>query len=123
MVKSELVKIGDRRDQRQMAEVLGCKVGDLPMKYLELPLGAKYKETRTWNPVIEMFARRLAGWKRHFLSKGGRLTLIKSTSANLPIFCLSVLSTPTKIAKKLESIQCRFLWGCEGDSWKYHLVK
>lgn len=109
MAKSELVKIGDRREERQLVDVLGCRVSDLPLKYLGLPLGAKFKDSRTWDPVVEMFERRLAGWKRNFLSKGGRLTLIKSTLANLPIYYLSMLAIPSKVAKKLETIQCRFL--------------
>ena len=58
---------------------LGCKQGTLPMKYLGLPLGAKFKDKTIWNPILEKMERRLAGWKRLYLSKGSRVTLIKST--------------------------------------------
>lgn len=44
-------------------------------------------------------------------SQGGRLTLIKSTSSNLPVYNLYVLTIPVQIAKQIESIQNRFLWG------------
>lgn len=47
MKKSELVRISDKRDERRLVDVLGCKVVDLPIKYLGLPLGAKFKKTRT----------------------------------------------------------------------------
>lgn len=70
-----------------------------------------------------MFESRLAGWKRHFLSKGGRYTLIKSTLANLPTYYLTTLTIPVSIAKRLETIQCRFLWGDGEDMEKYHLVR
>lgn len=56
---TELVKIGDRRDEVRLAEVLGCAAVELPIKYLGLPLGAKFKETRTWDSVVELFERRL----------------------------------------------------------------
>ena len=32
---------------------LGCKWGSLPMKYLGLPLGDKFKETMIWNAILE----------------------------------------------------------------------
>ena len=35
-----------------LVDVLGCKQGSLPMKYLGLPLGAKFKKI-LWNPTLE----------------------------------------------------------------------
>ena len=60
----------------------------LPMKYLGLPLGAKFKDKTIWNPILEKIEQRLEGWKRLYLSKGGRVTLIKSTLSNFPIYFL-----------------------------------
>lgn len=51
--KSELVRIGDRRDKKRLAEVLGCKLVKLPIKYLVVPLGSKDKDTKMWDLVIE----------------------------------------------------------------------
>lgn len=73
--------------------------------------------------MIELFERRLAGWKRNFLSKRGRYTLIKSTMANLPIYFLSLITIPVKVATRLEAIQCKFLWGDSDEGRKYRLVK
>lgn len=68
----------------------------LPIKYLGVPLRAKCKNARTWEPVIELFERRLFGWKKTFLFKGCRLTLIKSTLTHLPICFWSSLMIPVK---------------------------
>lgn len=76
--KSELVRIGDGSDWKSFAQVLGCTAAQLLIKYLGLPLGAKYKDGSTWEPIIKLFENRLAGRKMKFLSKGGRLTLIKT---------------------------------------------
>ncbi|RVW65636.1 Transposon TX1 uncharacterized 149 kDa protein [Vitis vinifera] len=50
---------------------LGCKVGSLPSTYLGLPLGAPHKSVAVWDGVEERMRKRLALWKRQFISKGG----------------------------------------------------
>ena len=74
----------------EMAMELGCKVGFLPTVYLGLPLGAHHKAISIWDGVEERMRRRLAQWKRQYISKGGCITLIKSTLASLPIYNLSL---------------------------------
>ena len=70
--------------------------------------------------------RRLVGWKRLYLSKGGgggKVTLIKSTLSSLPTYFLSLMPLPRKVANRMEKLQRDFLWsGISGDS-KLHLVK
>jgi len=41
--KSEIVLVGNVRNVKGLASILGCGVASLPMKYLGLPLGAHYK--------------------------------------------------------------------------------
>ena len=67
--------------------------------------------------------RRLVGWKRLYLSKGGRVTLIKSTLSNLPTYFLSLFPIPANVANRIERLQRNFLWGSFGDDPKIHLVK
>ena len=63
---------------------LGCKVRSLPSSYLGLLLGASFKSVAAWEGVEERFQKRLTLWKRQNISKGGRITLIRSTLASLP---------------------------------------
>jgi hypothetical protein len=120
--KSEMVAVGDVGNIGTLAAFLGCRVAGLPMKYLGLPLGAAYKAASIWNEVIEKMERRLAGWKKLYLSKGGRVTLIKSTLSNLPTYYLSLFPVPVSVANRIEKIQRDFLWGGMGDEPKMHLV-
>jgi hypothetical protein len=90
------------------------------MKYLGLPLGAHYKATSIWIAILKKWKRCLAGWKRLYFSKGGRLTLIKSTLSNLPMYYLSLFSIPIVVAKQLEVLQRDFLWGGINDEVKFY---
>uniref|UniRef100_A0A2N9I5C4 Reverse transcriptase domain-containing protein n=1 Tax=Fagus sylvatica TaxID=28930 RepID=A0A2N9I5C4_FAGSY len=121
--KSELVQVGEVPFLEELADIMGCKTSTLPMKYLGLPLGAKFKSKDIWNPIVEKMERRLAGWKQIYLSKGGRLTLIKSTLSNLPTYFLSLFPIPAAVAKRIEQIQRNFLWGSSMEKGKFHLVK
>ena len=121
--KSKLVPVGVVHDIDLLLNVLGCKQGTLPMKYLGLPLGAKFKDKTIWSPILEKMEKRLAGWKHLYLSKGGRAILIKSTLLNLPTYFLSLFPIPAVVANQIAKIQNNFLWGGLGDEPKFHLVK
>lgn len=58
--KSILVGMGSCPNLEGMTEILDCKVQKLPLTYLGLPLGAKYKSKDIWNPMIKNFEKRLA---------------------------------------------------------------
>ena len=53
-----------------LAEILGCRVGTLPITYLGMPLGASYNSPSIWNPILEKIEQKLAMWKKLYLSKG-----------------------------------------------------
>ena len=91
-------------DLSAMAELLYCRIGSLPLQYLGMPLGASYKALEIWNPIIEKIECRLAGWHKIYLSKAGRLTLLKSTLSNLPTYYISLFPILVSVAKRIESL-------------------
>jgi hypothetical protein len=64
MNKSEMVPIGEVANLAALADIL-------PMTYLGMPLVSSFKAIGVWNLIIEKVERRLAGWKKFYLSKGG----------------------------------------------------
>ena len=102
--KSELILVGRVHDIEDLALELGCRVGGLPSCYLGLPLGPPFKSSAVWDGIKERFRKRLAMWKRQYISKGGRLTLIRSTLSSMPIYFMSLFYLPRKVRLRLEKI-------------------
>jgi hypothetical protein len=80
-------------------------VGKFPFIYLGLPVGANPRKESTWEPVIEVLQRRLHSWQNRFVSLGGRVILINSVLAAIPLFYLSFLKMPTKVWRKIVMIR------------------
>ena len=109
--KSEIISVGRVENVEGLALKFGCKVSKFPSSYLGLPLGARFKEVAVWDRVEERLRKRLSFWKRQYISKGDRLTLIRSTLSSMPIYCMSLFYMPRSVSLRLEQIQRDFLWG------------
>ena len=102
--KSEIVLVGEVGNIDALATILRCRVGSLPLKYLHMLLGTPYKTAYVWNPILERMEKKLSGWKRLYLAKGGRLTLVKSTLSSLPTYYLSLFVILVAMVDRLERI-------------------
>lgn len=72
-------------------------------------------------------SKRLDGWKRAYLSKGGRLTIIQSMLVALPTYFLSLFQIPLfqipkGVAEDIERRMRDFLWEGNDDWGGEHLV-
>ena len=85
-----------------------CRKASLPITYLGLPLRANPGSKCLWNPVVQKIEQRLAPWKMKFLSKGGKLVLIKAALSSVPTYFMSVFKMPVGIANKIEKLQRNF---------------
>ncbi|XP_075645160.1 uncharacterized protein LOC142616177 [Castanea sativa] len=93
--KSEIVPVGEVNNLDALANVLQCRVGSLPMKYLGMPLGSSFKSPLIWNPILEKMEKRLSvatrleSIQRNFLwgsSEGGfKYPLVAWDKVCLPI--------------------------------------
>ncbi|KAH9734302.1 reverse transcriptase domain-containing protein [Citrus sinensis] len=121
--KSSIVGI-NFQDQKliDLASSVGCEIGNWPLKYLGLPLGGNCGKADFWAPVLEKVERRLDGWKKACLSKGGRLTLIQSVLSSLCSYFMSLFQIPVSVAKRIEEAMRDFLWEGIGEGKKDHLV-
>ena len=120
--KSEIIAVGRVENVEELALEFGYKVSQLPSSYLGLPLGARFKEVAIWDRVEERLRKRLSIWKRQYISKKGRLNLIRSTLSSMSIYCMSLFHMPRCVSLRLERIQRDFLWGGGALEGKPHLV-
>ena len=120
--KSELILVGRVPIMEELVDILRCKVGLLPSNYLGLPLGSIFKLTTMWDLV--RMQRKLARWKKQYLSKkgGGGLILIKSTLSSLSIYFMSIFVITRRVCYRLEKLQRDFLWRGGPLEHKPHLV-
>jgi hypothetical protein len=94
-----------------LAGILGCRVSSLPLKYLGLPLGAPFKAKSIWDDVVGKIERQVGSWQMMYLSKGGRVTLRKSTLFNLPTYFLSLFPFPSSVASRIEKLHQDIFFG------------
>ena len=120
--KSFLLPMGRVEGVERLALELGCSIGSLPTTYLGLPLKVKHRATYLWDEVEERLRKRLALWKRQYISKAGRLTVIRSTLSNMLTYLMSLFGLPRKVKLRLKKIQRDFLWGGGNPERKLHLV-
>ena len=120
--KSKLIPVGAMENLDALPVELGYRTGHLPTTSLGLPLGATHKSVTIWDSIEEKMQKRLALWKRNFISKGGRITLIKSTLTSLPLYQMSIFRMPNVVAKRLENLERCYLWGGGARERKAHLV-
>jgi hypothetical protein len=82
--------------------LFGCKEGDLPFRYLGIPMSPSRLLNRDWRAIEERFQKKLSSWKGKLLSWGGSLVLINSVLSSLPMFMLSFFKIPKGVLEKLD---------------------
>lgn len=84
LIKSFIHLIGTVDFGDELTLELRCQLGSLPADYLSLPLGSKIHSSSVRDSVEERLIKHLALWKRQYISKGGRLTPLKSPCLTCP---------------------------------------
>src|SRR4051812_19070438 len=88
--KSSLIGINIPQTWLEEAtNILRCRVGSTPFKYLGLPIGANSRRLETWQPVIDSVCKMISRWKHNNLSIRGRVVIIKLVLSTIPIYYLS----------------------------------
>jgi len=117
--KSQVCVAGfGRRERTLMANLFPFQLQDLesPFKYLGFWLKPVAYKKEDWNWLIAKLEARISHWSFRWLSRAGRLTLIKSVLLAIPVYWAALTWIPKGVLEKIRRICCRFLWAGSKES-------
>ena len=93
--------------------------GSLPIQVSEISEGIKYLgfflkpngyRKANWKWLVGKLEKRLILWSNKWLSRAGRLTLVKSVLEAIPIYWMSIAWIPKGVLDRIRQICFSFLW-------------
>lgn len=88
----------------------------MPFKYLGELIYKGRCQASLFEEIFAKFATKLEGWHSRYLSFGGKITLIRSVLASLPIHIFSCMAIPKQVLRRMEGIIGAFLWSQRGSN-------
>jgi len=102
----------------QIGHILQFPIGQLPIRYLGVPLISSKLKKDHCQDLIAKITKRITSWNSKFLSFGGRVQLISTVLFSIQNYWASMFILPKSILKEIENFFRRFLW--TGDVDKNH---
>jgi hypothetical protein len=99
-----------------------CPITSFLVKYLGLPLSMCKLPKSTLLTLVDQMVDRLPAWKSRLMHRSGRLSLIKSTLATIPVYTTMSQELSTWLLRAFKKNFKGFLWiGMEviheGSAW------
>lgn len=96
--------------QNEIHNLLGISKGELPIRFLGIPLSTKRVSVVQCQPLLDKMLGRIKSWTTRFLSYAGRSQLIKSVLFSIQVFWAQIFILPKKVVKFIEATCRNFLW-------------
>eukprot|EP00253_Pinus_taeda_P025512 PITA_25512 len=108
----------ERRERDRMSNLFPFPSQPLedPFKYLGFWLKPTVYRKADWNWLIAKIESRISHWSFRWLSRVGRLTLIKSVLSAIPVYWAALTWIPKGVMEKIRRICYRFLWSGSKES-------
>ncbi|KAG7585037.1 Reverse transcriptase zinc-binding domain [Arabidopsis thaliana x Arabidopsis arenosa] len=111
MEKTTIYLAGNATQCRQEIEDrFQFKAGNLPVRYLGLPLVTKRLTSNDYSPLLEQIRRKIGTWTARHLSYAGRLNLIRSVLWSICNFWLAAFRLPRECIREIDRLCSAFLW-------------
>jgi len=107
--------------QREVADIIGLfpftiSGMDEGIKYLGFYLKANKYQSRDWSWLIGKVEKRLKGWSHKWLSRAGRLVLVKSVLEAIPVYWMLLSWIPRGTLEKIRRLCFRYLWSGKNEN-------
>ena len=121
--KCDLVPINvPEEDAQAFAQILSCRLGDFPLKYLGVPLHHTKLRREDLQPLVDKLIKKAAGWRGRLMSHAAKLELVRSVLSSIPISLLSVIKFPKWAIALINSQMAHCLWDNHEGHFKCHLA-
>eukprot|EP00253_Pinus_taeda_P004657 PITA_04657 len=110
--RSNKIKGYNRRECNSMTNLFPFHLQPLasPFKYLGFWLKPDAYKKEEWNWLIAKIEARISHWSFRWLSRAGRMTLLKSVLLAIPVYWAALTWISKGILEKIRRLCCRFLW-------------
>ena len=108
--KTELFTSGIDQTETTAITSYGFPSGQLPIRYLGLPLMSRKLKISEYTPLMTKLTARFQSWSVKLLSFAGRLQLLKTVIFGTVNFWMSAFILPKGCIKLIESLCSKFLW-------------
>ncbi|KAL6199672.1 hypothetical protein ACLB2K_029455 [Fragaria x ananassa] len=105
-----------------ISRTCGSPLTDDLGKYLGMPLIHTRVNKHTYDEILEKIQNKLSGWSSKTLSMAGRLTLVQSVTASIPIYAMQTAKLPLSLCESIDKANRNFLWGDSNEKKKIHLI-
>lgn len=112
----------NQQDQERIPEEIHYVKGELPFRYLGIPLSTKRLISVQCKPLLDKMLSRITSWETKMLSYAGRAQLIRSVVYAIQMYWSQVFMLPKKIIQSVEAICRRFLWTGQAETSKKALI-
>ncbi|XP_058771889.1 uncharacterized protein LOC131645230 [Vicia villosa] len=102
-------------DKQTIEQITGFSRGQLPFRYLGIPLQSRKLSNNHCMVIAERIGDRMKHWSTKLLSFAGRVQLLKSVVFGFASYWMSCLPIPKMVTKKLEAMCRSFLWTGKGE--------
>lgn len=106
----------------EILRVSGMSEGQLPFKYLGVPLSPQKLNVVQCQPLVKKILHKINYWAAKLLSYVGRVQLIKSVLFVIQMYWSQVFILPHKVLKLVQSACRTFLWTGKAEISKRALV-
>jgi hypothetical protein len=98
----------DEEKKWKISNMLNCRLGEMPLKYLGVPISAIKLGMGAFDRVAGKVAKRVPPWKGKLMYSGARLILSNSCLTSLPTYTMGFYLLPLGSHRKMNSRRAKF---------------
>ncbi|XP_070014563.1 uncharacterized protein LOC142175548 [Nicotiana tabacum] len=94
----------------EIIQKLSYTIGELPFKYLGIPLATKKLSLIQWHPLIEKIVARIFSWTAKKLSYTGRVQLVQTVLFGIQSYWSQLFNLLMKVMKMIAAYCRSYIW-------------